>query len=143
MYHGIIVDQEFEDKTFPQRFKTFAQKQSGSWGIYGIEIEDADVNETVKAIQNNMRSDQAWYAHLYNDTELLVIFKQKVFRVKPHISTWKPIIEYGRKLNIPEVQLDFWPNRFQDNLTTFRRRKKYFVPPVFRESAAGLVTVMV
>lgn len=114
MYHGIIIDQQFKDKSFPESFKVFAKKQSGSWGIYGIEIEDSGVEQAIRKIQENMRSDEAWYAHLYNDEELTVIFKDEVFRVKPHISSWKPIIEYGKKLNIPEEQLDFWPNRFQD-----------------------------
>jgi len=119
MYHGIIIDQEFKDKTFPKKFKIFDKKQSGSWGIYGIEIDDSKVEQTIKEIQDNMKSDEAWYAHLYNDEELIVIFKDKVFRVKPHISTWKPIIEYGKKLKIPEEQLDFWPNRFQDEVHYF------------------------
>ena len=121
MYHGIIIDQEFKDKSFPKTFKIFAKKQSGSWGIYGIETEDSEVEQTVKEIQKNMSSDEAWYAHLYNDKELIVIFKNKVFKVKPHISTWKPIVEYGRELNIPEGQLDFWPNRFQDEAHYFTR----------------------
>lgn len=114
MHHGIIIDQEFKDKSFPESFKVFAKKQSGSWKIYGIEIEDEKVEEAIKSIQDNMRDDEAWYAHLYNNEELIVIFKNKVFRVKPHISSWKPIMDYGRELNIPEEQLVFWPNRFQD-----------------------------
>ena len=53
MYHGIIIDQEFKDKDFPKKFKTFGKKQSGSWGIYGIEVEDSEVKQTVKKIQDN------------------------------------------------------------------------------------------
>jgi len=121
MYHGIIIDQEFKDKTFPKKFKIFAKKQSGSWGIYGIEIENSKAEQAIEDIQKNMDSDEAWYAHLYNDKELIVIFKNKVFKVRPHISTWKPIIEYGRELNIPEEQLDFWPNRFQDEAHYFTK----------------------
>lgn len=114
MYHGIIIDQEFADKVFPESFKVFAKKQDGSWGIYGVEIEDSDLPETIKRIQANMKSDTPWYAHLYNDKELVVIFKDKIFKVTPHADSWKPISDYGRDLNIPEEQLDFWPNRFQD-----------------------------
>ena len=121
MYHGIIIDQEFQDKGLPKKFKIFAKKQSGSWGIYGIEVEDSEVEQTIKKVQDNMKGDEAWYAHLYNDKELIVIFKNKVFRVRPHLSTWKPIIEYGKKLNIPEEQLDFWPNRFQDERHYFEK----------------------
>lgn len=121
MYHGILIDQEFKDKSFAKTFKVFAKKQSGSWGIYGIRVEDAGIEQAVRKIQTNMRNDKAWYAHIYNDEELIVIFKEKVFRVKPHISSWKPIIEYGRELNITEEQLDFWPNRFQDEKHYFEK----------------------
>lgn len=121
MYHGIIIDQEFEDKNFPKRFKIFAKKQNGSWGIYGIEVENPAIEKAIKTIQSDMKSGEAWYAHLYNDEGLIVIFKNKVFKVEPHISTWKPIIKYGRKLNIPEEQLDFWPNRFQDEIHYFAK----------------------
>lgn len=114
MYHGIIIDQEFKNKNFPGKFKIFAKKQDGSWGIFGIEIEDSLLNKVIEDIQKNMDNSDPWYAHLYNDVDLLVIFKNQVIKVKPHKSTWGPIIEYGKKLNIPEHQLDFWPNRFQD-----------------------------
>lgn len=114
MYHGILIDQEFIDKTFPKSFKVFAHKQDGSWGIYGVEVEDSKLDETIKRIQENLKKTEPWYAHFYNDKELVVIFSNMLFRVEPHSSSWHPIIKYGRGLNIPKEQLDFWPNRFQD-----------------------------
>lgn len=120
MYHGVIIDQEFNDPSFCNSFKIFNKKQSGTWGIYGIEIEDYQLESIILKIQQNMKNDEPWYAHLYNDGELIVIFKDKVFKVKPHASSWKLIIEYGKKLNIPEEQLDFWPNRFQDEKHYFQ-----------------------
>lgn len=114
MYHGILIDQEFTDKSFPESFKVFAKKQDGSWGIYGVRIEDSQLEDSIGNIQANMKKGSPWYAHLYNDKELVVVFANKVFRVGPHSSTWNPIIEYGKSLKIPKEQLDFWPNRFQD-----------------------------
>lgn len=114
MYHGILIDQEFKDKRYPKTFRVFATKQSGSWKIYGVEIENEDLNKKIDEIQANMRVDQPWYAHLYNDKSLIVIFKEKVFKVIPHSSSWNPIVKFGKKLKIPQEQLDFWPNRFQD-----------------------------
>ncbi|AHB40668.1 TPA: hypothetical protein DHW62_02205 [candidate division WWE3 bacterium] len=114
MYHGIIIDQEFIDQEFINSFKIFAKKQDGSWRIYGIEIDDSQLQEVINKIQKNMKSEGTWYAHLYNDERLIVLFKNKVFDVKPHANSWKPIIDFGKRLNIPGEQLDFWPNRFQD-----------------------------
>lgn len=125
MYHGIVINQEFTDQSFPNTFKVFAKKQEGSWGIYGIEVEDSQLEESIKKIQDNMKSDEPWYAHFYNDRQLIVIFKSKVFRIEPHISSWKPTVEYGRELNISEKQLDFWPNRFQDEIHYFSNEDLY------------------
>ena len=68
-----------------------------------------------------MKSDKPYYSHFYNDEEMIVIFKDKVFKIKPHISTWTPIIDYGKTLGIPKEQLDFWPNRFQDEIHYFNK----------------------
>jgi len=122
MYHGIIIDQEFIDKSFPKSFKVFAKRQAFTWGIYGIEIGDSELQEAIAKIQAHMKISQPWYAHLYNDSVLIVIFKDKVIKVKPQKTSWKPIIDYGMKLNISEKQLDFWPNRFQDEIHYFKEK---------------------
>jgi len=119
MYHGIIIDQEFTEPSFPETFKAFAWKQDGNWKIYGIEVDDSNLENKISKIQSAMRTNQPWYVHLYNDEDLIVIFKDRIFNVKPHSSTWGPIIEYGQKLDIPKEQLDFWPNRFQDEIHYF------------------------
>ena len=97
------------------------KSSNNDWVLYGIEISDNEIKVVISDIQTNMKSDKPYYAHLYNDNEMIVIFKKKVFKVKPHMSTWNSIIEYGRKLNIPEEQLDFWPNRFQDEIQYFKQ----------------------
>lgn len=58
---------------------------------------------------------------IYNDEKLIVVFKDRTFEIKPHESTWKPVKDYGSVLNIPEEQLDFWPNRFQDERHYFSK----------------------
>lgn len=121
VYHGIILDAEFIDSSYPEKFKIFAKRKSSDedWTLYGIEVEEKDLKKTIVAIQKCMKLDQPYYAHFYNDNKLIVIFKDKIFHVSPHISTWNKIIEYGKKLKIPTEQLDFWPNRFQDEAHYF------------------------
>ncbi len=114
VYHGILVDASFEERGFPLRYASFAQKKAGDWLLCGVEIPRANLKAEIQNIQKAMRDDQPFYAHLYNDEEVIVIFKYKVFWVTPHRSSWQEIMQYGRTLNIPLEQLDFWPNRFQD-----------------------------
>lgn len=114
MYHAIILNKQFKDPEYPKEFETFAIKISGDWTIYGVKVEDEDLEDFIKEIQEETIPNEPWYAHAYNDDELIVIFKEKVFRVTPHKSTWQPVFDYGITLDIPEDQLTFWPNRFQD-----------------------------
>ena len=123
MWHGILVDSALEDPNYPNTLKVFAKRTSKSmgWVLYGVEIQGNEFSEVVNKIQSLMKSDKPYYSHFYNDHKVTVIFKDKTFEVTPHISTWKPVIEYGKQLNIPEEQLDFWPNRFQDEIHYFNK----------------------
>lgn len=123
-YHGILVDASFLDPEFPLSFRNFAQQVAGSWLLHGIEVPQQDLTAAIEQIQRAMKADRPYYAHLYNDTELIVIFKERVFRVSPDTATWKPIVEYGEAFGIPTEQLDFLPNRFQDE-------RHYFEPGDF------------
>jgi hypothetical protein len=122
-YHGIILDLEFEDPKYPEKFNIFAKRKSKSnpWILYGVKVSKDKIDKVIKEVQENMKSDAPYYAHFYNDVDLIVVFKNKVIKVQPHYSTWKPIVEYGKKLNIPTEQLDFWPNRFQDEKHYFNK----------------------
>jgi hypothetical protein len=119
-YHGILVDFSFEDTIYPEKFKLFAKRKSDDWTLYGIIVEDSKIDAVIKDIQNNMKSKEPYYQHFYNDEQMIVVFKDRIFTVTPQISTWKEIIEYGKTLNIPQDQLTFWPNRFQDEIHYFK-----------------------
>jgi hypothetical protein len=122
MYHGILIDQAFTDPSFPETFKVFAKKQSGSWKIYGVEIKDSEIGKAINGVKKAMKKGK-WYCHFYKKDRMWVVFKDGTFQVRPDKSTWKAIVEYGQKLNIPEEQLDFWPNRFQDEIHYFTKEE--------------------
>lgn len=119
VYHGILVNLAFTDTTFPEQFRIFSRKTAGDWTIYGIIVENDNVRIAITGIQSHMRSDENFYAHLYNDDSLIVIFKDRYFEANPHISSWNEIVAYGAEKGIPRGQLDFWPNRFQDEIHYF------------------------
>lgn len=118
-FHGILVNMAFTDKSFPIHFNLFAKKNAGDWTLYGVEISRDGLDQAITQIQTRMRDDAPFYAHLYDDQMLVVIFKNKVFKVTSHASSWEDIMLYGKGLNIPQEQLDFWPNRFQDEVHYF------------------------
>lgn len=119
IFHGILVDAAFLDRHFVAMFPSFARKVAGEWGFHGIIVPRNELDATVSVIQANMRSDKPFYSHLYDDDTLVAIFKDRVFFATSHSSSWKEIQKYGLSLNIPNGQLDFWPNRFQDEIHYF------------------------
>lgn len=123
-YHGILLDLQFGEENFIEKnFKIFAKRKSLSnpWTLHGVEISNENFDDGIAKIQTAMKSDAPYYAHLYNDDQVTVIFKSKVFHVKSHISTRDEIVKYGQSLNIPSEQLDFYPNRFQDEIHYFKK----------------------
>lgn len=122
-FHGILVDLAFTDRHYPETFPLFARKTSGNWTLFGIKVPREDLDHCITGIQSAMREDQPFYSHLYDDETVIVIFKNRVFRVTAHCSSWKEIQAYGQTLNIPAEQLDFWPNRFQDEIHYFTREE--------------------
>lgn len=125
MYHGIVINKQFADPAYSQKFKTINSKISGDWEIFCIEVEDRDLKAVIREVQEGTIPNEPWYAHFYNDdpadAELIVVFKDKVMTATPHISSWSEIFEYGSTLNIPEDQLHIWPNRFQDERHYFKK----------------------
>jgi len=77
------------------------------------------IDKSIKDLQDNMSDKvlfkkQEFYFHFYRDNELIIVYKDKIFKISPDKSTWIDAITYGKRLNISEKQLDFIPNRFED-----------------------------
>jgi hypothetical protein len=120
-FHGIFLDLSFTDRGFPKSFPLFARKIAGDWVFYGFKVPLDEIEQTVVDIQFHMQANEPFDNHLYNDEELIVIFKERVFYATAHASSWKEIEQYGMALGIPKQQLDFWPNRFQDEIHYFEK----------------------
>jgi hypothetical protein len=115
-YHGILLDLEFKNKNFIKQFEVIGQKKSETnpWFMIKVKVPEEKIEEVVKKCQENLSEDEPYYCHFYRDDEVIVVFKNKIFRVTPEKITWKPVIEYGLSLNIPIEQLDMKPCRFED-----------------------------
>ncbi len=112
MWHGILVDAAF-DRDFFHKMKIIGKKKSGKWVLLKIEAKNNDVDRIARLIQENMKDD--FYSHLYNKYgSLIVIFKDRIFKIKSEKITWKQAVAYGKSIEIPGEQLDFYPCRFED-----------------------------
>ncbi len=126
VYHGIILDAEFKNPDFVNKFKIFAKRRDrkNGWICFGIEIPAVKLKKAIANIQENLLADSPFYAHLYNNKKLIVIFKNQIFKVSLDKSTWGPLKEYGSNiLKIPLEQLDFWPTSFEEEARYFTRER--------------------
>ncbi|PKM76556.1 MAG: hypothetical protein CVU90_12090 [Firmicutes bacterium HGW-Firmicutes-15] len=114
-YHGIIVNVSQSDKRIFPRLEILSSRTiiPGILILYKINIRPANLEETINHLQQNMRG-KLFYAHLYRNDELIVIFKYRIFKASPDKTTWQEVLAYGRSLHIPSFWLDFSPCRFED-----------------------------
>lgn len=121
MWHGILVDAAFRDSSLIGSFEEFSRKVDGDWTIIGVKVEDSAFEAATLKVQENLKKDNPFYVHFYKGEDLVVVFSEQIFRVKINKESWAPIVEYGKTLEIPLEQLDFWPHRLQDEEAYFKQ----------------------
>jgi len=107
-YKGIIVEESLEDNRILNNLEIINIKISKEdnledrWHLYTVEVSEEDIEKLSKTIK------QKWYMHFWKDKEVIVIFKNKKFKLNyEDKSTWGPAVNYGLSLGIPKEQLDF------------------------------------
>jgi hypothetical protein len=111
--HGIVIDRSLKSTAILEKLSVLSKKESDGWVFYKILVAEDKVNETVALIQQSM-CDGAWYAHLYDGAKVIAIFKHRVFEMVNNPVFFAPAVKYGASLGIPREELDFKPNRFED-----------------------------
>jgi hypothetical protein len=106
MYKGIIVKESLIHAEILDRYEVInIETTSGEnpWHVYVVMVPEEDFG----LIAGNIKSN-AWYAHFWKGHDVVVIYKDKIFRAsyddKP---SWQSILDYGLSLGIPAEQLDF------------------------------------
>ncbi|MFQ6085535.1 MAG: hypothetical protein ACE5OY_04635 [Candidatus Bathyarchaeia archaeon] len=74
----------------------------GRWHIYEVKVSKREIDQLQKHILHG------WYAHFWRGNTILVVFNDKLFRIKrDDRSTWRGAVAHGRSQGIPEDELDF------------------------------------
>ena len=92
-YHGVIVNISQRDKRIYNQLEVLSRRAviPGILCLYKIKVSPLDLDEPIRKLQENMRN-RLFYAHLYRTEELVVVYKQRVFRTTPDKSTWQELI---------------------------------------------------
>jgi hypothetical protein len=121
-YRAIVIGLSQKDRSVLRRLRGLGRKRvfGGLVNLYKLEVPAESAEEVIEELQRNLRDRLCgarlnFYFHLYRNDELVVVFKDAVFRVSvDDRSGWTPLIEHGTRLGIPPKQLDFVPRRIQD-----------------------------
>lgn len=107
-YEGIIVEESLEDNRILNDFKIVdfriskEENPTDRWHLYTVQVSEEEIVLLSKSIKPK------WYMHFWKGRNVIAIFKDKKFEFNfDDKSTWKPVVEYGLSLGIPEEQLDF------------------------------------
>lgn len=100
---GTIIENSLADKSVLADLKIIKTWNDEDWILHDVILDESQI----KIIQQSL-DDGPWYVHVWEDDNMVVIYKNKIFHIrKPDINTWSEAIEYGKNLGIPEEQLDF------------------------------------
>jgi len=107
-YRGIIIEESLIDNRILNNMNilklyiTGNEQKSERWHLFEVEIEDNDIENISRQIYGK------WYAHFWHGTDVTAVFSNRIFKFNylDH-NTWKETLEYGKKLSIPQEQLDF------------------------------------
>ncbi|MGA2141408.1 MAG: hypothetical protein ABSG94_03200 [Brevinematales bacterium] len=120
-YHGIIINRSQKNRSIFKEMDIIGKKNilGGIIVLYKVSVSENNLQDIIKKIRKNMScrllfKRQEFYAHFYRGNELIIVYKNKVFNAAVDQRTWKEAIEYGKSLGIIEKQLDFKPNRIED-----------------------------
>jgi len=92
-----------------ERHKTPWLKQ---WTLHTVRIPKAKATSVAREISRSLDESHggSWYADFRNDRFHFIVFRDKVFKVDTRMpAEYERVRRYGRKLGIPEYQLDFTP----------------------------------
>lgn len=107
-YKGIIIEESLDDNRILNKLILSGcrisneENPSQRWHLYTVKINV----EQIQLIKQHIK--QGWYMHCWNDTHMIVVFKDKQFEFNHTISSqWIPAVEYGISIGIPKEQLNF------------------------------------
>jgi periplasmic divalent cation tolerance protein len=115
-YHGIIIKQSLRDRSILDNVQILGKRITKHWTMLRVLVRDDQFENFLKLVQANLLTESKvpYYAHFYNNQNLIVVFPDRTFHLKPDLKTWGPAVRYGKSVGIAERELDFKPSRFEE-----------------------------
>lgn len=116
-YTGLVLEESLKDKSVLNSVTVVKTEtwnvgnaegnQPKVWHAVSIEGPQQEAGKISEMLSRSLKSP-GWYTNLSTDSDIYVIFPDKVFEYqKGDQEKRNQAIEYGRKIGIPESQLDW------------------------------------
>lgn len=103
MFKGTIIENSLQDKKILDEVSVLKSYRLDDWALHDVELEENKIPELSYSL-----AEGPWYIHVWKGDSIIVIFKNKTFRINAFDKmTWNEAIAYGKSIGIPEEQLDF------------------------------------
>lgn len=120
-FEGVIIEESLEEKSILKELAVIKTKVETvteehktpwltQWTLHTVRVPEKEAEAVVEKVSKALEQEHEWYADFKNNETHYVIFHNRVFKVdrsKPE--QYKPVVEHGLSLGIPDYQLDFSP----------------------------------
>ncbi len=107
-YKGVVIEESLDNPGLVESFLTQdieitrEENPQDRWHLYKVVVSPDEIEKVSRTIK------KGWYAHFWKDNDMIVIFRNKHFKIDPrNPATWKEAVEYGLSVGIPLEQLNF------------------------------------
>lgn len=102
-WYGWIIEQSLDDQSIFDQFTTIKMKsEEEDWKEHILEVPESKIEAVVESLRKHLKV--GWYAHLVKGDEMIVIYKDKEFKVKED-GDYAPMRDWGLSNGVPEHQL--------------------------------------
>ena len=114
MWKGVIIEESLGDKSLLSLVKIISSRQTtleneserGVLTFHSIELDDSNLDEFIETAQKSIKD--SFYIHICKDNEMIVIFRNKVFRFSlDNSEELNETREYGISVGILKEQMPF------------------------------------
>ena len=129
-YYAEVINLSLKNDKILEDFPILSIKKRflGLLKIFTIEVDEKNIDETVKFFQKNMSTKlrKEWYITFHTEEKVIIVFRKRIFKLSgkgivpvyqkvldvsgaEDKEKWEEVIQYAKSLGVPDNQCDFLP----------------------------------
>lgn len=108
-YTGVLVKEGLRRPGLLKQLPVLASRAGDNWTMVEVGIPEADLSRAVKLIQAALIDEPTYFAHLYREEEVIIIYPERIFTGRKGSRELREALQYGLEKGIPRQELSFDP----------------------------------